>query len=852
MAEIKPHESLSKKESSEYEDAGFRYRPKPFCLQNPNRFQYNPEATSQAETSSIRMLPCRSASARPRLQSQHSSQGSITSSRIYLPNRSYEISYAIQPQHHGDNKQVSGCRSVDALNDVVWRGSGFFDSGTTHVPEYSMTLDSRHSHHHNHHHGATTSAIATVHSGRPGAVGTHSGTTPRPKSVAAGVVLHQEPADGSVSMVRSNTVGGGLEDVDAMLVGPMATSTPLNVSRNRCNVCHCSSFSVDNQENLADVTQYYLQRSFEESLSQSGRMSAARRALQKTAATQTATATADNTTCTSVTPTSSRTPEVPPDYLTLSPRTAQASASSSRKSSRRRKTSRDSSSRKAYTSIDSDTDESFDDELMEVDLHSAQPQLVASNSRHSLSGYQTVGPQEPNSSPEHKSQSSQKQLAARTHRRSLSKNTISSFDASSTTLTTVDALLNASYDLDEDPHEAAPLDLAGVSVYPGRSGTEPGAVTSPAHEPRARKSHSARRSSRTDNNHPQKQAMSYAQYLLQPACDFPEEITGSFSAEVLSATGAENLNSPDSESSSSRFTERESSCKSSTSSSAGVHRGAARGFRGLQCSTGIGQASTQDQGARKASLGLPLEEVKSDSTSADYVTATEGKNSKTITKGLSSHEGSTSFESAPEISSCPGTGPGTTASVASAGSGRGRSLEALDLPSPSAEVQQPGEHHGGVELPLSSEGEDDSTKKDDEREQETGDADDDEPEEEAGDNDDQSSEGEYSLGTAEGIEGDTDKSDDDAGEDETLGRRDEEPMECMASASSILPSPIQTSSPKASHKKFPSSEPHQQPTHICEVFEDEMHGKALILPLMTFRDVQNALGSVFNLKKIFV
>lgn len=124
----------------------------------------------------------------------------------------------------------------------------------------------------------------------------------------------------------------------------------------RCN-CHCSSSSVDNQENLADVTQYFMQRSFEESLSHSGRMSAARRALQKTAATQTATATADNTTCTSVTPTSSRTPEVPPDYLTLSPRTAQASASSSRKSSRRRNASRDSSSRKAYTSIDSDTDE---------------------------------------------------------------------------------------------------------------------------------------------------------------------------------------------------------------------------------------------------------------------------------------------------------------------------------------------------------------------------------------------------------------------------------------------------------------------------------------------------------------
>lgn len=107
IAEPKPHESLSKKESSEYEDAGFRYRPKPFCLQNPNRFQYKSEAASQADTNSIRVVPCRSASARPRLQSQHSSQGSITSSRAYLPNRSYEISYAISLQQHDDrDKQV--------------------------------------------------------------------------------------------------------------------------------------------------------------------------------------------------------------------------------------------------------------------------------------------------------------------------------------------------------------------------------------------------------------------------------------------------------------------------------------------------------------------------------------------------------------------------------------------------------------------------------------------------------------------------------------------------------------------------------------------------------------------------
>lgn len=111
---------------------------------------------------------------------------------------------------------------------------------------------------------------------------------------------------------------------------------------------------------------------------------------------------------------------------------------------------------------------------------------------------------------------------------------------------------------------------------------------------------------------------------------------GSFSAEVLSAAGAENLNSPDSESSSSRFTERESSCKSSTSSSAGLHRGMIRGSRSLQCSAGISQPSgSQDsQDVRKASLGLPLEEVKSESTSADYVTATEGRCSSFVHTNL--------------------------------------------------------------------------------------------------------------------------------------------------------------------------------------------------------------------------
>lgn len=130
--------------------------------------------------------------------------------------------------------QVSGCRSVDALNDVAWRGSSFYEAPTTHLPEYSMTLDSRHHHSHHHAHLNSHSHSHQNHNSSGGGTTSYHGGTPRPKSVAAGSIHHhQEQSDGSASMVRSNTVGGGLEDVDAMLVGPMATSTPLNVSRNR-------------------------------------------------------------------------------------------------------------------------------------------------------------------------------------------------------------------------------------------------------------------------------------------------------------------------------------------------------------------------------------------------------------------------------------------------------------------------------------------------------------------------------------------------------------------------------------------------------------------------------------------
>lgn len=166
---------------------------------------------------------------------------------------------------------------------------------------------------------------------------------------------------------------------------------------------------------------------------------------------------------------------------------------------------------------------------------------MASNSRHSLSSCHPSEQLETSSSPEHKSQSSQKQLAAWTHRRSISKEQVaaSSFDASSTTLTTVDALLNVSYELNEDsyqgaaasPHNSVATEICSldsrhaVQAHSGKSAAQqPTAVASPAHEKRARKGQGARRSPCIDSNNPQ--VMSYAQYLLQPACDFPEEITG--------------------------------------------------------------------------------------------------------------------------------------------------------------------------------------------------------------------------------------------------------------------------------------------------------------------------------------
>lgn len=210
---------------------------------------------------------------------------------------------------------------------------------------------------------------------------------------------------------------------------------------------------------------------------------------------------------------------------------------------------------------------------MEVDLHSAQHRLVATStgSRQSSSYQLASGPSETTPSPDQKSQSSQKHqqpqqqppVAGRTHRRSLSKCTTSSFEASSITLTAVDALLNASYELDPvedhrhhhgttrssavdqpmpDTRVGSSRQKPSSSTFdaPAHGGQPTGApgVTSPIHDHDAvlavKAGHTVKGSSvvhgedstSTSSHKSAATAVTYAQYLLQPACDFSEEITG--------------------------------------------------------------------------------------------------------------------------------------------------------------------------------------------------------------------------------------------------------------------------------------------------------------------------------------
>lgn len=153
---------------------------------------------------------------------------------------------------------------------------------------------------------------------------------------------------------------------------------------------------------------------------------------------------------------------------------------------------------------------------MEVDLQGAQPRLLNTASlRQSVvpSCYQQHQQQQ-------QSQSSQQvatmtpspELPSQSRQKTLSK--ASSFDASSTTLTTVDALLNTTFD--RNAHDETPE----------RSTSES----------RSRKASAPRKASSRSESH--KPTISYAQYLLQPACEFQDEISG----ELFAASSLVRLN----------------------------------------------------------------------------------------------------------------------------------------------------------------------------------------------------------------------------------------------------------------------------------------------------------------------
>ncbi|XP_075751130.1 uncharacterized protein LOC119173957 isoform X3 [Rhipicephalus microplus] len=283
-----------KDDDDDFASSGFRRRPKPFCLQDPKLRFSNLDA---ADSDSVRIVVhSRSFSARPRLQSCNSygstSQGSLASSS----NLSYASRCASRPSNLSfqyDGVTLGQCHSVDALNDAsTWRRRS--DGGVA-VPD--ALLDDR-----------------------------------RPKHVSFD----------SNALVRSNTVAGGLEDVELSLGGPAATSTPLGR--------RAVSTPDGSQERLLDARHY--QDSFERA--SFGR----RRALVKTQATQT------ETVC--------RTKASLPAYLTLSPRAARGAK---HKTARRRKVK---DARRAGTSVSDDSD----DDVMEVDLVSKQQRLLPSPKPH--------------------------------------------------------------------------------------------------------------------------------------------------------------------------------------------------------------------------------------------------------------------------------------------------------------------------------------------------------------------------------------------------------------------------------------------------------------------------------------
>ncbi|XP_023229542.1 uncharacterized protein LOC111629864, partial [Centruroides sculpturatus] len=168
----------------------------------------------------------------------------------------------------------------------------------------------------------------------------------------------------SSSMIRSNTVAGGLEEVD---VGPAATSTPLNSQKRNFSPTH----RHHSQERLLDLSG---SKSFEMILSRP-LVIKPRRAMLKTQATQTEL--------------TFKARFLLPAYLTLSPR-ATAQYRQKLQSQRNRSVSRLTKSRSAHGVLGSDSDE----EIMEVDMVSKHPKLVRSATRHSLTKHRSFDAQQ--------------------------------------------------------------------------------------------------------------------------------------------------------------------------------------------------------------------------------------------------------------------------------------------------------------------------------------------------------------------------------------------------------------------------------------------------------------------------
>ncbi|XP_042147924.1 uncharacterized protein LOC8029269 [Ixodes scapularis] len=649
-------------EDDDFASSGFRRRPKPFCLQDPKLRFSNLDSV---DSDSVRVVVhSRSFSARPRLQSCNSygstSQGSLASSNLSYSSRSASRPSNLSLQY--ERAAVGQCRSADALHDGSRRRQS--DGG---VKTPDLLLDDR-----------------------------------RPKHVSFD----------SNSLVRSNTVAGGLEDVE-LSMGPAATSTPLGR--------RAVSTPDGSQERLLDAR--YYQDSFERS--SFGR----RRALVKTQATQTETMVHAK-------------PSLPA-YLTLSPRAARGVK---HKATRRRKTKEN---RRAGTSISDDSD---DEDVMEVDLVSKQQRLLPSPKTHK--------------------QGKGKDSST------LSKPNASGEGASEARSTSSRAQLEELHRVTAKSTSARENRASSKAFEPSRNHGDIAAT---------------RKDPRPDNHHSGPRVEQFTAAAKQHTI---KELAKNDDDKKVRPTPGEGLTSPDSESSSSQFTERESSrSERSTSSS--------------------GPAAAAKQRITNADAGR---QDTSDSTS-EYVTATE-HSAKLRDAGGTTSSGSatmprrdgtdTSFESASSTSvfssPCSRNGHRTkTPSPTRDDAGTRAALKDNEDGGLSSEETEKGHNDSS----------DESTKKEELALS--------------------SESGEYSLGRAEGAENDgddedrTDKSED---EEETL----EKDGEGEAGAVPQPPSESTLASPDLCRTAFDQEE------DSCQNDDDTDDMEPMMMPLMTFRDVQNAIN----------